>query len=196
MSRTHIDKFEWVGAIETASGMEFDVVNPLPEMFVLDDIARSLSHICRYNGHVPSFYSVAEHSVRVAWQLRFWGCSLDVQMSGLLHDAAEAYVGDMVRPLKRLALLGGAHKEMEDRVAALLHQRFGGTFPHAEAVHEADREVYNWEVKNIRTGHTTGWTPQYAYDAFLIRYRHLTDDLHRSMDDLHIDEDLHSGHPV
>lgn len=196
MTQSHINKFEWVGSIETVTGREFNVVNPTLDMFHFEDVARSLSMICRYNGHVPSFYSVAEHSVRVAWQLKFWGYSLELQMTGLLHDAAEAYVGDMVRPLKRLALLGGLHKEMEDQVASLLHQKFGGIFPYPDAVHHADREVYNWEVKNIRTGLKTGWTPEHAYDAFNDRYRHLTSDLHRSLEHRNDDEDLHTDQPV
>lgn len=196
MSQAHIDKFEWVGSIETVTGMEFNVVDPSPGMFVFDDIARSLSHICRYNGHVPSFYSVAEHSVRVAWQLRFWGYPLEVQMTGLLHDAAEAYVGDMVRPLKRLPDIGALHREMENRVSVLLHEKFGGVHPHPEEVHRADREIYNWEVHNIRTGKQTGWTAEYAYDAFISRYRHLSVDLGRCVEHLNTDAGVHTDQPL
>lgn len=182
MTQSHIDKFDWIGSIETVTGREFNVIEPTADMFDFEDIAKSLSLICRYNGHVPSFYSVAEHSVRVAWQLRFWGYPLDVQLTGLLHDAAEAYVGDMVRPLKRIPDLGGLHRDMECRVSEILHSKYGGIFPHPDPVHRADREVYNWEVQFIRTGKTTGWTAEYAHDAFIDRYQHITNDLSRGVE--------------
>lgn len=77
------------------SGTQFWPLDPRPEEVHAEDVAHALSHVCRFGGHCRQFYSVAEHSVRVAMllppPLRLWG---------LLHDAAEAYLGDMVRPLK------------------------------------------------------------------------------------------------
>lgn len=192
MTQAHIDKFEWVGAIETASGKEFNLLEPSPEMYDMEDIARSLSLICRYNGHVPHFYSVAEHSVRVAWQLRFWECSPEVQITGLLHDASEAYLGDMVRPMKRLPDLSLIYNELEAKVASLLHEQFGGFYPYTDAIHQADREVYNWEVKNIRTGLKRGWEPGYAYDAFFDRYRYLQNDINGRLEHHVSDGDVHA----
>lgn len=180
MSQRHLDKFDWVGAIETASGKEFNILHPEPQMFDLDDIARSLSHICRYNGHLPYFYSVAEHSVRVAWMLRHQGESLEVQLTGLLHDAAEAYVGDMVRPLKRTAEVGAAHQRVEENVSEKLHEVFGGIYPHPPVVKDADRAVYQWELEHIRSGARHGWPPTTAYDAFMRRYRYIQADISRT----------------
>ena len=80
----------------TRSGVRFDVVNPRPEDVRLEDIVHSLSHLCRFVGHTDRFYSVAEHSVLVS-QL----CDQEAAVFGLLHDAAEAYVGDLASPVKR-----------------------------------------------------------------------------------------------
>lgn len=98
------------------------------------DIAHALSHICRYNGHVNRFYSVAEHCVllsrAVAPEFALWA---------LLHDATEAYVGDVIRPLKRH--LPG-YIENEDRLMAVIADAFdldGRTIP--SAVKDADNRI-------------------------------------------------------
>ena len=107
--------------LQTFTGKKIDLINPTREMVDIEDIAHSLSMICRYNGHCRDFYSVAEHSVMVeamGSQIllrreaeRYSGrlsappkpTSEIVQQSLalLLHDAAEAYIGDLTTPLKR-----------------------------------------------------------------------------------------------
>lgn len=171
------DKYDWVGVIETYSGSSVDVMNFDLSSVNLDDIAQSLALICRYNGHIPSFYSVAEHSVRVAWWLRQHGYDEEIQLSGLLHDAAECYVGDMIRPLKRVPEVGKVHQGLEHAISKQIHTVLGGTFPHPKAVHDADRAIYDWEVANIRTGKATGWSWDMAKEAFLDRYQYLTSGL-------------------
>jgi hypothetical protein len=179
VSQAHLNKFDWVGAIETASGKEFNILNPDAQMFDFQDIATSLSNICRYNGHLPTFYSVAEHSVRVAWWLRAQGQSLDIQLTGLLHDAAEAYVGDMVRPLKRTTELGTPHQRIEENVLAVMHAVYGGIYPHPPIVKQADKAVYEWELEYIRTGKITGMPPTTARQAFMKRYEFIQSDITR-----------------
>ena len=82
--------------IMLSNGRLFDLHHPDPKLLDIDVIAKSLSRLCRYNGHTQKFYSVAEHCVLVShavpWRMR---------LAGLLHDAAEAFVGDMTSPLKR-----------------------------------------------------------------------------------------------
>lgn len=173
-----IDKFHWVGTIETVSGLAANVLDLEPDMINFHDISRSLSHLCRYNGHVPTFYSVAEHSVRVSWWIRREGGSLEEQLTGLMHDAAEAYVGDMVRPLKRHPLIGEQHQILEDRVTQVISKKFGLIYPYPEIVHEADKAMYYWEVENVRTGGQHGWIPNTAREAFTSRYHHLMEDFH------------------
>ena len=82
--------------IQTYSGHKLDLLNPDPACIDIKDIARGLSMQCRYNGQVKEFYSVAEHSMQVMEQL-----PKKLKIYGLLHDAAEAYIGDIVSPLKR-----------------------------------------------------------------------------------------------
>lgn len=82
--------------MQLQSGMRYWPLDPRPDDFCIEDIAHALSNICRWGGHVDKFYSVAQHSVLVAAQAR-----KGLQMEALLHDAAEAYTGDIPRPLKR-----------------------------------------------------------------------------------------------
>ena len=87
------------GWIRTFLGGRFSFDNPSPADVEIRDIAHSLSLQCRYNGHVPRFYSVAQHSLLVEEIAAMGGYGWN--LAALLHDAAEAYVGDMVSPLKR-----------------------------------------------------------------------------------------------
>lgn len=164
------DKFDWVGTIETVTGNAVNVIDFQPAMANMEDISHSLSMICRYNGHVPSFYSVAEHSVRVAFYLRDAGYSPEECLTGLLHDASEAYVGDMVRPLKRVPEFADTHQRLEARICEAIHSVHGGIYPHPEFVHEADRAIYEWEVEHIRTGKNMGWHPHDAKGRFRASY--------------------------
>ncbi|MEJ7824940.1 MAG: hypothetical protein WKF48_05900 [Solirubrobacteraceae bacterium] len=77
-----------------------DLYAPDPATLSLRDVARGLAYTCRYGGHVKNYYSVAEHSVLVRDLLRWQGGSPDVLRAALFHDAAEAYLGDVVAPLK------------------------------------------------------------------------------------------------
>lgn len=92
-----IDRF-----IETFSGIKFDFVNPKPEMINIRDIAHGLSNICRFNGQCKKFYSVAQHSVFCVKILRHMQTttSLSIERMILLHDAEEAYISDIARPIK------------------------------------------------------------------------------------------------
>ena len=103
--------------MQTASGRQFWPCDPKPEDVSIQDIAHALSMCCRFNGHCREFYSVAQHSVLVSANV-----PIKFALWGLLHDAAEAYVCDVPRPLKP-ALTG--YKEIEDRVMAAICVRFG-----------------------------------------------------------------------
>ena len=85
------------GWIQTFTGRKFYPLNPRQEDIDIYDIAHSLANKCRFNGHCGNFYSVAEHSVLVSYH-----CSVDEALWGLLHDASEAYLPDVPRPLKIL----------------------------------------------------------------------------------------------
>lgn len=86
--------------ISTYNHVEFNPVNPTSGDILIDDIAHALSMMTRANGHFREFYSVARHSINCAYEAKNRGYSVKVQLMCLLHDAAEAYIGDMTRPLK------------------------------------------------------------------------------------------------
>lgn len=91
------------GAIKTWAGVMIDPCLPVAREDVrVDDIAHALSLICRYGGHIPEFYSVADHSLNVLDRLVAMGIDdRRILLMGLLHDAEEAYLGDMPSPIKR-----------------------------------------------------------------------------------------------
>lgn len=120
--------------IHTYTGRAFDLLDPKPEQIDPLDIAHALSQICRFTGHVRAFYSVAQHSCLVAEIVRdLWQstghrpCPELVLLAALLHDAAEAYIGDVSTPLKRAIRGEGQLSEydvIEQRVEAAVLQRF------------------------------------------------------------------------
>jgi 5'-deoxynucleotidase YfbR-like HD superfamily hydrolase len=112
----------------TVGGRAFYPLDPRPEDIEIEDIAHALSMICRFGGHSSKFYSVAEHSLRVAMAISGAGGTRDESFAGLMHDAAEAYVGDMIWPLKRSNQARG-YKEVESLVELAIAMRFG--FPAA-----------------------------------------------------------------
>lgn len=107
--------------IRLISGLYLDLADPRPEHFTFKDIAGGLSKICRFGGQIDTFYSVAQHSVlcsEVAYQQN---CGIDVQIACLLHDAAEAFVGDMVRPLKEMV---PGFKAIEDQLFQVIWGKY------------------------------------------------------------------------
>ena len=119
--------------IYTHSGIVFDLLNPAPEMVSIVDIATSLARQARFNGHTMSFYSVASHSLFVSSRL-----PPRLQLAGLLHDAAEAYTGDIATPVKRL--LKG-YEELEDRILSAVQVRFSvdNLVPLHDKIREQDK---------------------------------------------------------
>lgn len=173
------DKHDWVGAINTISGNPFDIVNPKVDMIRIEDIAHALALQCRYNGHVPSFYSVAEHSVRVSDWLMEQGYP-DYAFAGLMHDASEAYIGDIVRPMKQLPEFGGLYKQFEAKIEKVIGERFNvAIYPTDPIVAAADKAVYEWEVEDIRSGNVWGWSWREAMQQFLERFNRYC--LHRDL---------------
>lgn len=95
--------------IQTYTLRAFDLLAPAPEMVDAEDIAHALSRLNRFSGHTHGEpYSVAHHSMLVADLLASWGAPPEVVREGLLHDAPEAYYGDLVSPLKMALRLSAA----------------------------------------------------------------------------------------
>jgi hypothetical protein len=164
--------FNTIGKIKTASGLWFDFNDPQPDQITIEDIAAALSKICRYNGHVPGFYSVAEHCCYVADWLDTNGHS-HLAFAGLMHDAAEAYLGDIVNPMKKLYEFDRVYAPMEEIVETVIGDKFNvDLYPIDPIVKQADKAIYEWEVEHIRTGKVKGYDPELAYETFLAFYNH------------------------
>ena len=86
--------------IMTCSHKMFDPLHPDAELIDIADIAHALSMLCRANGHFKSFYSVGQHCINCAKEAKARGYSEFVQLACLLHDASEAYLSDVTRPVK------------------------------------------------------------------------------------------------
>jgi hypothetical protein len=144
-------KGDWM---QTFSGNKFYPLNPRPQDIAPQDIAHALSLLCRFNGHVDRFYSVAEHCLLLSHYV-----SEENALWALLHDATEAYVGDMVRPLKRSM---PAYVEVEDRVMDAIRERFDLPLGMPREVHQADSRIllnerntlmpntkHKWQVEDL-----------------------------------------------
>lgn len=94
-------------------------LDPRPEEICIEDIAHALSNLCRFTGHTRTFYSVAEHSVRVSW-----ACDLNSALWGLLHDASEAYLCDISSPMKRSSDFGQLYLRAEVKLMAAICQKY------------------------------------------------------------------------
>lgn len=126
--------------IYTYSG---NIVNPtniaLPNILI-QDIAHALSNICRFTGHTKDFYSVAQHSVIVSYL-----CHPDDALSGLLHDASEAYLTDIAAPLKNTDMFK-EYREIEKNLMDRIRCRFNLPKEQPESVSKADKDLLHIEV--------------------------------------------------
>ena len=111
--------------LQTVSGRFVNPFDPDPEQLDPADIARALANICRFGGHCRPFYSVAQHSVIVSELVEQRGGDLEDVFAALMHDAAEAYLGDMPHPIKHRSELGAAFKAAEEHLEQAIRERFG-----------------------------------------------------------------------
>ena len=90
-----------MSCIKTYTGVMIDPLRPENEKILIEDIAHALSMLCRANGHFKRFYSVGRHSINCMAEAAARGYSQKVQLACLLHDASEAYLSDVTRPVKQ-----------------------------------------------------------------------------------------------
>lgn len=170
--------------LKTLAGRLIEMLAPTPQDIDLADIARGLCTQVRFAGHINRYhYSVAEHSVRVAARVRSLGASVEMQRAALLHDAAEAYLGDLIGPLKH-ALRQIEERDrssfdfVEDLWLEAIGARFGvGLVPLPREVKLADAWMLCIEDRDLRgiplpAGVESGdrvhaLVPQLAEEAFL-----------------------------
>jgi hypothetical protein len=147
------------------SGAWFDFLAPSESAFTIEDIAHGLANICRYSGQCRVFYSVAEHSLLVS------EVAEGFEFEALLHDAAEAFLGDITRPLKQML---PEFKRIENEVENAILQRFGVPAPLPLEVKQADLRVLAAEQRQIMPRGTDGWVRDQQIVPADIVVRHLT----------------------
>ena len=116
--------------IITYTGEEFTPLDPDIEKIHIEDIAHSLSLLCRANGHIDYFFSIAQHSINCANEAKARRLTARVQLACLIHDASEAYISDITRPVKYYLT---QYKEIEKRLQDVIYFKFlGASLPEEE----------------------------------------------------------------
>ncbi len=133
-----MDRGPW---IQTFTGRKFHPLDPRAEDLEIVDVAHALSHQCRYAGHCRYFYSVAQHSLLVSEHV-----PAEHALWGLLHDATEAYLVDLPKPLKQAMPIYG---EIEKRLMAVICERWGLPPDEPDAVKLVDRRILADEAKKL-----------------------------------------------
>lgn len=170
--------------IQTLSGKHINYTDIQHDDIVIEDIATSLSHICRFAGHLPEFYSVAQHSVLVSQLV-----PAEFALEALLHDAAEAYCQDIPAPLKRLL---PDYQRIEEYVDGVIRTKFGLPAHQHPTVKYADLVMLGTERRDLDIDDGTVWPvlegipatdmftviplrPGQAYGLFMSRFNELTE---------------------
>lgn len=168
--------------IQTFSGKQFWPLNPQAKDVGIHDIAHALSNLCRYGGHTTSFYSVAQHCVLVSEIV-----SPELALCGLLHDASEAYLIDVPRPIKHSVGME-AYRKAEQRLEEMIAQVFRVPYPFPPEIKTADNQLLRTEQRDLMAQPPAPWTdygvnpceftiepwlPKHAANNFLVRYMEL-----------------------
>ena len=167
-----------------SSGNYFSYKDIKSNKYLIEDIAHGLSHVCRFAGHTERFYSVAEHCYHASYVIEDQQFALDA----LMHDASEAYLGDIPRPLKALL---PEYVEIEKQVEAEIAKEFNLTYPMSEAVKLVDIRLLATEKQLVMNflNNTDSWeyldgvaelplrllcwSPKVSKEKFLDRYYEL-----------------------
>jgi 5'-deoxynucleotidase YfbR-like HD superfamily hydrolase len=135
--------------VSTFSGNRFYPLEPRIDRVAIEDIAHGLAYQCRFNGQTREFYSVAQHSLIVASLV-----PPQLRLAALLHDAAEAYLGDMVKPLK---VLLPAFALIEDQVSAIIAAAFDIDFSDYGPIKRADLIALATEKRDLMPHSVERW---------------------------------------
>lgn len=139
-------KGDWM---QTFTGRQFWPIDPRADEVDIRDIAHALSNCCRYGGHCKRFYSVAEHSVLIAR-----AAPPHLKKAALLHDASEAYLVDIPRPIKRSL---PEYRAIEARLMQVIAKLFDFAWPLAEEIKDLDRRILMDERDALMSNPPAGW---------------------------------------
>jgi len=157
------------GIINTYSGLLIDLLNPTVDMIHIDDIARGLAYKGHFGGQTPFFFSIAQHSMLVSNLMLDEYTDDKMLLLGLLHDASEAYIGDMVKPLK-------VHLpefcEVEDRLMKVICEKYELDYDALKLVKPFDKQAQEIEFKTFFEGASLVGpiTPEQSLNAFLYNF--------------------------
>jgi hypothetical protein len=185
----------------TYTGKEFYPLDPDPADIDIKDIAQALSNCCRFTGHVKNFYSVAQHSVIVSHL-----CEPENALAGLLHDASEAYLSDIARPVKYTKQMEG-YRKIEHKLEEVIFAKFNLDFPMTKDVKRADdlalmtegyylfNPIPGWVTLRLADAGltipsyklSTCWLPAIAKAMFMKRFILLTAGINTEVDQEEID---------
>ena len=135
--------------ITTYTGKHFDPVTPDKNLIDIRDIAHALSLICRGNGHVKTFFSVGQHCINAAKEAILRGYSDRVILACLIHDAGEAYLSDVPRPVKPSM---PEYNQLEDRLLNMIYEKFLGsplTEEEQRLVKSVDNDLLYYDLKEL-----------------------------------------------
>lgn len=141
-----------MATMNTYTGKKIDPMNMTASDISIQDIAHALSLTCRGGGHVSYFFSVAQHSINCMKEAKARGWSERLQLACLLHDASEAYISDIIRPVK---VHLSNYLEIESSIMNVILERFGlSDLSEEENVmwKQIDDEMMNFELKNFMKG--------------------------------------------
>jgi hypothetical protein len=150
--------------IRTFTGIYMNVFEPTLDMICIEDIAHALSMQPRFGGHLPVFYSVAQHSVLCSNLVND-----ESKLQALLHDASEAYIIDVPRPIKQRLT---NYKQIEDTLMNLIAEKFGFKAYLSESTKKSDEYMLQWEWSRLMLQRDVfkkiePWSQRYAKEMFL-----------------------------
>jgi|SRR5579871_604334 len=170
--------------IVTYTGKKFFPMSIRAGDICIEDIAHALSNQCRFAGHTEWFYSVAQHSILVSMVLSGMLKKPELALKGLLHDASEAYLVDVPRPIKRMADFT-VYRSIEKALTGVIYSKYGIGNTSQEDIEEADNLLLATEARDLMSNPQWAnempklrikiprWTPEHAEKMYLKKFKEL-----------------------
>lgn len=156
-------------SIRTFTGKYINVFDPNPDDIIIEDIAHALSNIPRFGGHLPTFYSVAQHCIMCAGYVK-----PNLAFEALMHDATEAYLLDIPKPIK---LMLPHYVSAEMNLQSIISEKFGLPEMMSPEVKEVDKVMLEFEWNNMMLGKGAPpriYSNEYAKKRFLEMFKELS----------------------